>query len=45
MSYHIHDHLGVSLPLVVSEGDGEVGHSPQYSHKGLDGVGVHHGPR
>ncbi len=41
--YHVHDHLGVGLPLVVGERDGEVGHGPQYGHQGLDGVRVHHG--
>ncbi len=41
--YHVHDHLGVGLPLVVGERDWEVGHGPQYGHQGLDGVRVHHG--
>ena len=45
VAYHIHDHLGVCLPLVVGEGDVKVGHGPQDRHQGLDRVRVHHGPK
>ena len=38
ITHHVHDHLGVRLPLVVGECDAEVGHGPEDRHQGLDRV-------
>lgn len=40
--HHVHDQLGVGLPLRRAERHREVAHGAEDGHQGLDGVAVHH---